>query len=202
MSRETVIIYRDDLDGSDAIGTFHFGVDGWLYEIDLSEDNHEELRAALVKFAEAGRKLGRLRMPDGSNAATPKATPGVVPSVRTQEQRKHREYLQAVRDWAKSAGIEVADRGRIKDEVINAYEAGRTGAPAPAATDKLESVERPAAPSPKDVAKKAAPAKKVPAARTAPPAAEFNPGTTPSANGVAKKAVVKRTPRTPVKRTA
>jgi hypothetical protein len=45
----------DDLDGTSAIATVRFGLDGKTYEIDLNEKNEAKLRKALTPFMEKGR---------------------------------------------------------------------------------------------------------------------------------------------------
>ena len=47
----------DDLNGSVAAETVRFGVDGPLYEIDLSATHARELRAALAPFVRKARKV-------------------------------------------------------------------------------------------------------------------------------------------------
>jgi len=62
----------DDLDAStDGVGTYRFALQGVEYEIDLSEDNLDKLRAALAPFIAAGRRLPKAktaaRRPAGSS---------------------------------------------------------------------------------------------------------------------------------------
>ena len=107
--------YLDDIDGSEAAETLRYGLDGASYEIDLNAEHAEKLRAALARFILKSRRIGR-------------ANP--VPSrvrVATTPARVDRAQNQAVRDWARSKGIEVSDRGRIPRNVIDQYdaEAGR-----------------------------------------------------------------------------
>ncbi len=60
MSQHTVIQLFDDLDGSpipDGGGTtISFALDGTSYEIDLTTEHAEALRAALAAYIEAGRR--------------------------------------------------------------------------------------------------------------------------------------------------
>jgi hypothetical protein len=66
MAQKTVVILSDDLDGSEASETITFGLDGSEYEIDLNEAHANELRSALARFANAGRKIsGRRGRPAG-----------------------------------------------------------------------------------------------------------------------------------------
>lgn len=54
MATLTVIELIDDLDGSEAMETVRFALDGTEYEIDLTEQNAGSLRGALARFVEAG----------------------------------------------------------------------------------------------------------------------------------------------------
>lgn len=98
----------DDVDGSvlsDGSGeTVRFSLDGTSYEIDLSKKNADKLRAALQSYIEAGRKVGRRT----GNAGR-----------RSQSGPSAKE----LRDWARSNGFKVPDRGRIPGNVREAFEA-------------------------------------------------------------------------------
>jgi hypothetical protein len=58
MAQQTTVRFIDDLDGSDASGTFDFSLEGRAYQIDLSDDNAAKLRDALAPFVGAARKAG------------------------------------------------------------------------------------------------------------------------------------------------
>lgn len=103
MAIRTIIELIDDIDGSDATETVRFALDGTEYEIDLAEQNAEELRATLVRFADAGRKTG-------GNRPAP-VVRRVPPAADTK----------AVRAWAAENGIAVNMRGRIKEDVVQRY---------------------------------------------------------------------------------
>ena len=93
----------DDLDGGEAEGTVRFGLDGAEYEIDLSAEHAEALRAALAPFIGAARRspaAGRRPARGGRRAG--------ASGLDTTE----------VREWARAQGIEVKDRGRVPAEVI------------------------------------------------------------------------------------
>jgi Lsr2 len=54
-----LILFIDDLDGSDAEGTVRFGLDGTEYEIDLNARHAQELRDALGRYVgAAARRAG------------------------------------------------------------------------------------------------------------------------------------------------
>jgi hypothetical protein len=106
MAQKVNIVLVDDLDGSEAAETVSFGLDGTTYEIDLSEQHAKGLREALSPFVGHARKVAGGRR--GRKGAT---TTNLGPSPRL------------VRDWARSNGYEVSDRGRVPADVIAAYEA-------------------------------------------------------------------------------
>src|SRR6476620_416375 len=58
MAQQTTVRFIDDLDGSDASGTFDFAIDGRKYQIDLSDENAAKLRDALAPYVGAARKAG------------------------------------------------------------------------------------------------------------------------------------------------
>jgi hypothetical protein len=47
MAQQTTVRFIDDLDGSDASGTFDFAIDGRQYQIDLSDENAANLDHSL-----------------------------------------------------------------------------------------------------------------------------------------------------------
>src|ERR1700735_5044393 len=58
MAQRIQTLFIDDIDGGAADGTVRFGLDGADYEIDLSGEHSNELRAALGKYIEHSRKVG------------------------------------------------------------------------------------------------------------------------------------------------
>jgi len=96
-------LFIDDLDGSAAEGTVRFGLDGTEYEIDLNARHAQELRAALARYTEAGRKAGGAARRPARGARR-----GSASGLNTTEVRK----------WAKAQGIEVKDRGRVPAELV------------------------------------------------------------------------------------
>ncbi len=115
MAQKTVIQFIDDLDGTtrDNVETVTFGLDGVVYEIDLSDANAASLRDGLAEFVESARRTGGR----AKRAVAPVAVAGRVNG-------RSREQTQAIREWAKKNGHDVADRGRIPAMVIEAFEAG------------------------------------------------------------------------------
>jgi hypothetical protein len=116
VARETFTKLIDDLDGGEAHETVKFGLDGHFYEIDLSSKNANKLRNALAGYVENGTRV------TGRSAAVGRtATRGRGTAVAERDQNK------AIRSWAQRKGLEVAPRGRIKQDIVEQYhrEAGR-----------------------------------------------------------------------------
>ena len=106
----------DDLDGSPADETVKFGLDGKSYEIDLTTDHAKALRENLLDFVEKARRAGR---------------PEVAPvRERSRPGRTPREQTAAIRDWARSQGHQVSDRGRIPASILREFEAAHGGSAA------------------------------------------------------------------------
>jgi hypothetical protein len=103
MAAITIVELVDDVDGKKADETLTFGLDGRLYEIDLSSRNAKSLRDALATYVSAARRAG---------GRTRRSSSGP---------RRDASETQAIRDWARASGYEVSDRGRISAEVLEAY---------------------------------------------------------------------------------
>ena len=115
MARKVQVILSDDLDDSiSADETVTFALDGTTYEIDLSDKNAAEMRDVLGKYVAAARKVSS-RGTRASGAGRSRATGGGG--------RMDREQAGAIRDWARSNGHQVSDRGRIPASVVEAFEA-------------------------------------------------------------------------------
>ena len=110
MAQKIQTLFIDDIDGSPADGTVRFALDGTSYEIDLSTGHAQALRTALSSYVDAARPEPGTRRP-----ARPRRKPGTDGPDSTQ-----------VRDWARSEGIEVKDRGRIPAELVVKFKAATT----------------------------------------------------------------------------
>ncbi|GAA1086541.1 histone-like nucleoid-structuring protein Lsr2 [Tsukamurella spumae] len=110
MARKVTVTLVDDVDDTQtADETVEFGLDGVTYEIDLSSKNAAKLRGSLDEWvANARRAGGRKR-----GARSISAPRGRTPIDRSQS--------AAIRDWARKSGLKVNDRGRISQDVIDAY---------------------------------------------------------------------------------
>ncbi|MGE0218075.1 histone-like nucleoid-structuring protein Lsr2 [Mycolicibacterium sp.] len=113
MAEKIVRQLIDDIDGSEiregAGERIEFSYRGADYQIDLSNANIARLDKALKPYVEAAARVrggGRGRRAKGGGNG--KSSP---------------EQLAAIREWARKNGHDVADRGRIKAEIIEAFEA-------------------------------------------------------------------------------
>ena len=105
MAQKVHIVLEDDIDGSEATQTVSFALDGTSYEIDLNDKNAGALRDALATYVGHGRKVaGGARRGRRSSAAGGTSA-------------------REIRDWARSNGHQVPDRGRIPADVREAFEA-------------------------------------------------------------------------------
>jgi hypothetical protein len=112
MATVTRTFMTDDLDGSDDdVSTVQFALDGTSFEIDLSAANEERLREKLARFVDAA-----------SPVKQPKAAPTKRAS-KTVTVASTRDQTQAIREWAKAAGLVVSSRGRISKTVQDAFDA-------------------------------------------------------------------------------
>jgi Lsr2 len=105
MAQRVHIVLQDDLDGSDATETVSFALDGTSYEIDLNDKNASALRDALGPYVGHARRLSGSRR--GRRSAGNSST----------------HSAKEIRDWARSNGRKVPDRGRIPADVRAAFEA-------------------------------------------------------------------------------
>lgn len=111
MSREIFYKVVSDLSKTtleeDDVNTVQFGWAGSTYELDLSNEEATELTEMMEKYTAAGRKVSRTA---GTRTSAPAA-------------KSDKEYLARIREWAVANGREVNSRGRIKQELKDAYEA-------------------------------------------------------------------------------
>jgi hypothetical protein len=113
MAQKVQTLLIDDLDGSQADSTVRFGLDGTEYEIDLNDEHAEGLRNVLAPYVGAARRApgSAVRRPGRSGRRAASAG-GPDPT--------------AVREWAKSQGIDVKDRGRVPADLVVKFKAATT----------------------------------------------------------------------------
>jgi len=108
MAQRIQTFFIDDLDGSEAEGTVLFGLDGTHYKIDLSTEHAKELRTALARYIEAGRRITGTARRAGQTGRKAPANGASNTEVRA---------------WAKAQGLDVKERGRIPADLIAQYQA-------------------------------------------------------------------------------
>jgi hypothetical protein len=94
VAQKVEVVLVDDLDGTPAVETIPFGLDGRHYEIDLSAARAKQLRQDMKAY------IGQART--------------IAPPAPRQE-------AAAIRQWAKAHGYEVSARGRLHRDIIEAY---------------------------------------------------------------------------------
>ena len=115
MAQKVMLI--DDLDQSEGAETIRYSVDGKDYEIDLSEQNAQRFRDALKEFIDASREV---EQPPVLTLTPARAT------RRQSSSGSGRDDIAQIRAWAESNGMDVSARGRIKKEIIEAYDAAHS----------------------------------------------------------------------------
>jgi hypothetical protein len=109
MAKQIVTKLVDDLDGGVAHETVRFALDGDMYEIDLSSKNAKRLRSELATFVAHGSR-------QSSRTAAPAAR-----GARSGAGQAHPDQNRAIREWAQAKGYEIGHRGRIKQEIVDAF---------------------------------------------------------------------------------
>ncbi len=109
MAQKIRYILISDLSGKE-LGedgqTVKFGFLGVDYELDVSQEEADEFARVMDKYVSAARRIGGRRQ-----------------SSRSGNTDGDRARLSKIRDWARANGMNVASRGRIAQDVIDAYEA-------------------------------------------------------------------------------
>lgn len=116
MAKQIITTITDDLDGSAADETVSFAIDGIGYEIDLNGRNAMKLREFLGAYVEAGTRLGRVDSGRHAQISRYTAKASSVPAAANREQNTK------IRAWAAENGWQLSDRGRIPQQVVDAYE--------------------------------------------------------------------------------
>lgn len=110
MAKKVNVTYVDDIDDSPADGPVDFAVDGVTYTIDLSTKNADKLRKQLQPWVEHARRVSGRRRSTNKATGRPRA-------------RIDREQSVAIREWAAKNGHQVSTRGRIPENVVEAFTA-------------------------------------------------------------------------------
>jgi pyocin large subunit-like protein len=106
VAQRTILELVDDLDGGKADETVIFALDGVEFEIDLSAENAARLRDAFAEFVGHARRTGGRKQRGASPVKVAVSTGNGKPDT------------QAVREWARSQGENVAERGRVPQALV------------------------------------------------------------------------------------
>jgi hypothetical protein len=105
LARKIHVQLIDDISGENAQESLRFSLDGVDYEIDLAEENAAGLRAALAPFIARGRRVR-----------------GASGNRRTSTTTSSRQETQKIREWALANGYNPSSRGRISQDIKEAYD--------------------------------------------------------------------------------
>lgn len=111
----TIVEVSDDIDGTAGAKTVKFGLDDKTYSIDLSPANEKKLREFLALYV-------------GHAKPTAKSARKMVKSTSRSVE---------IREWARSQGMTVPERGRISQSVMDAYDAAHKAAATPKTADPV-----------------------------------------------------------------
>jgi hypothetical protein len=106
VAQRTILELVDDLDGGNADETVTFALDGVDFVIDLSSDNADRLRDIFAEYVGHARRTGGRKQR------------GVLTAVPSPKATNGKPDTQAVREWARSQGETVAERGRVPQALV------------------------------------------------------------------------------------
>ena len=100
MARTLITVKTDDLDGTPAVTTRIFTIDGTTFSLDLNQVNADTFTEILAPWLEAATVIAVRKPPRNTEA---------------------RRESSTIREWAAANGHPVKDRGRLPAEVKAAY---------------------------------------------------------------------------------
>lgn len=103
-------LHDDEVEGTETVA---FGLDGSSFEIDVCDVHAGELRNAFAPFVGAARRAGR------SAPASAQRRTGRPKAAGSGD----RERVQEMREWGRTHGHKVSERGRLSATLVEAYEA-------------------------------------------------------------------------------
>lgn len=107
MAQRTILELVDDLDGGKADETVTFALDGVEFEMDLSAENAARLRDVFAEYVGHARRVGGRRQRK---------------TVAAKSNGNGKPDTQAVREWARSQGEQVAERGRVPQALLTRFQ--------------------------------------------------------------------------------
>jgi hypothetical protein len=115
VAQKTILELVDDLDGEQADESVAFALDGVEFVIDLSAANAARLRDTLAEYVGHARRTGG-RKARGKAVTNGSANGNGYGSGNGSGNGK--PDTQAVREWARSQGEAVAERGRVPQALV------------------------------------------------------------------------------------
>ncbi|MPV37576.1 histone-like nucleoid-structuring protein Lsr2 [Georgenia subflava] len=109
MAQKVQVQLIDDIDGAPADETVTFALDGISYEIDLTDAHANALRESFAEWVGHARRAG------GRRATARRGSGSTGARAASSDAGK-------IREWARTNGYEVSERGRISAEIREAYE--------------------------------------------------------------------------------
>lgn len=156
-------VYISDISGKEIDSdspTVVFGWKGKRYEIDLLLPEQKAFEAAISQYLEAAREVQEsprytYQEPTAPRRGRPRkdTTDGTIDRRTIPQSTGVEEYdnmdkedrkivLEDLRTWARENAIPVADRGRIKAEIVQQYYAHRRGKDEEASTEEKETAKQ------------------------------------------------------------
>jgi len=123
MAQKVQVLLVCDLHDQEEEGveTISFALDGSSYEVDVCEEHAAQLRDAFAPFVGQARRSGRPAA--SSNGRRGSRGPGRSSgSGSGSGGGSDRDRVRAIREWARSNGHKVSERGRLASSLIEAYE--------------------------------------------------------------------------------
>ena len=113
MAQRVQVILVCDVHGDETPGTqtISFGLDGSGYEIDVCEQHATELRDSFARYVGVARRSSGRISRSGSSGGS------------GRRRRRGSGEAAAIRDWARSQGLAVPERGRIPADLAAKYAA-------------------------------------------------------------------------------
>ncbi|MHA7663604.1 histone-like nucleoid-structuring protein Lsr2 [Mycolicibacterium sp. HS_4_1] len=131
MAERIVVQLVDDINGTeltdDTGERINFSVRGVDYQIDLSAANVAKFEKALAPYVDAATRVGgrraRTQKPAEPSSRAAKNSTSRGRAKKAAKSASSKEQLAAIREWAQENGYDVAARGRIKADIVEAYHA-------------------------------------------------------------------------------
>ncbi len=117
MAQRTIVQFVSDLSGDEMKAgegrTVEFSVDGSSYTIDLTDKEAAGFDKALAMYIEHATKTS-----GGSDGGRKRSS-----SSAKAGSGRSKDELANIRSWAQANGHRVSERGRIKQDILDAYHA-------------------------------------------------------------------------------